>query len=267
MSLIGVISSQPKTINTSKKTFESIKAQTKQLDIIYWFYPRFSKRFNIPYPDVPDWVSEYDNLKVVRCEDYGPATKVIPLLDMDVEDDARIIIFDDDCVYPKNNVELLNKHYRRDVGLGFMGSLRTYIPFKNMLTSGKAFKTNGLSFLNRVNIMLCSSMVIYPRRMYPKTSQGYLDDMKKVEGSFLNDDLMNTYYAHKNGIKLYIINNDELSSFQEEKQDGMLTGTNTPGKFYAKMALKNQANIPFYIILIPLVVIIFLCYLAFKMIS
>ena len=127
--LIGVISSQPKTIANSRKTFESIKNQTKQLDTIYWFYPKKSKRFDIDYPEVPKWTSEYKNLSVIRCEDYGPATKIIPLLDMDIDQNSRIVIFDDDCEYPKNNIELLDKNFKDNLGLGFMGSLRTYIPF------------------------------------------------------------------------------------------------------------------------------------------
>ena len=239
MKLIGVISSQPKTIKNSKKTFESIKNQTKKLDIIYWFYPRFSKRFQIEYPEVPEWVSEYNNLEVIRCEDYGPATKIIPLLDMNIKPDSKIIIFDDDCEYPDNNIELLDKNFSHDIGLGFMGSLRNYIPFINLINSGKAFKINGLSFLNRVNIMLCSHMVMFPKSMFPNSSQEYLDDMKKIEGSFLNDDLMNTYYAYKNNIKCYILYNEKLEDFNEVKQEGMLSGTNSPGKYYTKMAIKK----------------------------
>lgn len=259
--LIGVISSQPKTIVNSKKTFDSIKNQTKQLDIIYWFYPRKSKRFGIDYPEVPKWVSEYKNLSVIRCEDYGPATKIVPLLDMKIHPEAKIVIFDDDSVYPKNNVELLCKNFKKNTGIGFMGSLRTYVPFKNLKDSGPAFKTEGLSFVNRVQIMLCSYMVMYPRSMYPSSSQTYLNDMEKIEGSFLNDDLMNSYYAFKNNIKLYTIHNELLKNYSHQQQEGMLTGTNTPGKYYAKMITKRQAPVPVLYFLILFIVIVVLVYI------
>ena len=170
------------------------------MDIIYWFYPRFSKRFKIDYPEVPEWVSKYNNLEIIRCEDYGPVTKIIPLLDMNIEKDSKIVIFDDDCEYPDNNIEILDKNFSYDTGLGFAGSLRSYIPFLNLIKSGNAFKVNGVSFLNKVNIMLCSNMLMFPRSMFPNSSQEYLNDMEKIEGSFLNDDLINYYYAYKNNI-------------------------------------------------------------------
>jgi len=264
MSLIGTISSQPKSIKNSRKTFESIKNQTKQLDVIYWFYPKFSKRFQIEYPEVPEWVSEYKNLKVIRCEDHGPATKIIPLLDMDIDPESKIIIFDDDSEYPNNNVELLDKNYKKNTGLGFKGSLRNYVPFVNMIYSGTAFKTNGLSLFNKVSILMCSYMVLYPRSMYPESSKEYLKDMENIEGSFLNDDLMNTYYAYKNNIDFYVIYNENIDKFQEIKQEGMLYGTNSPGIYYYKMFRRNQAAMPLYVYLFSILFISLVVYIIWK---
>ena len=102
-------------------------------------------------------------------------------------------------------------------------------------------------------------MVMFPRRMYPNSSQEYLDDMKEVEGSFLNDDLMNSYYGHKNNVKFYLVNNPKLDAFTETKQEGMLTGTNTPGKYYYKMVKKGQVPFP-YLYLVILILLVFVLY-------
>ena len=97
---------------------------------------------------------------------------------------------------------------------------------------------------------------MFPRSMYPYSSEEYLNDMKTIDGSFLNDDLMNSYYSFKNNINLYIVYNEMLEeNFKEEKQEGMLTGTNTPGKYYAKMVSKRQAPVPVLYFLILFIII------------
>ena len=100
---------------------------------------------------------------------------------------------------------------------------------------------------------------MYPRRMYPNSSQEYLEDMKKVEGSFLNDDLMNSYYGYKNNVKFYLVDNPKLEIFTETKQEGMLTGTNSPGKYYYKMVKKGQVPFP-YLYLVILILILLVLY-------
>lgn len=260
--IIVVLSSQPKSIKNSKKTFDSLEKQTLKPDIIYWFYPYRSKRFNIDYPEVPDWTTKYKNLKVIRCEDNGPATKIIPLLDLNIKDDKKIVIIDDDAEYPENAIELLNENFKPGIGLGYFGSIREYLP-NNLIVSGPAFKTKGISWINRVNVMLCSNMVMYPRSMYPKNSQSYLDDMKKIKNSFLNDDFMNTYYADKNKIKLYLIYNQKhKNNFKEEKQEGKLTGLNFPHKTFIDLIWKGNKCIPkiFIILFFILVISMFIIF-------
>ena len=263
--IIAVVSSQPKSVYKSKNTFLSIKNQTLQPDKIFWFYPYFSKRFNIEYPDIPVWTKEIPNLEVIRTEDYGPATKIVPLLDMDIDKNTKIVIFDDDTEYPENNIELLNKYYKEDRGIGFMGSLFRYVPIYGLVNSQKAFSKNNESKLNIVNICLCSYMVMYPRYMYPDNSEEYLNDMGKIPELFLNDDLMNSYYAYKNNIDIYLINNEKETKHIE--REGCLTGTNYPGRVYAKMLQKNMSRFPLInivFILIMLIIIISIVYRLLK---
>lgn len=259
MNLIAVVSSQPKSIEKSKKTFDSIKKQSLKPDKIYWFYPYKSKRFGCDYPEVPKWTKEYDNLEVVRCTDYGPATKIIPLLDIDIPEDTKIVIFDDDTYYPYNSIELLNDNFKDNLGLGFSGSLREYIP-SGVFTSETAFKTKKISWKNKVNILLCSHMVMYPRKMYPKNSEEYINDMKNIKGSFLNDDMMNSYYAQKNNIKLYTIYNKEFNKhFKHIQVEGMLTGTNKPLETYLDLIIRHKGRVPISVtIIILLILAIFL---------
>lgn len=68
--------------------------------------------------DVPERLVALANrtngrLRILRCEDYGPATKLLPLLNLPVDElpmDSILITFDDDRMYTVNGVESLVRH-------------------------------------------------------------------------------------------------------------------------------------------------------------
>lgn len=64
--------------------------------------PRFSRRENVAYA-VPAFLEGLRSLAIRWCEDMGPATKLLPAL-QDEAADTRIIVVDDDRVYPPNLV-------------------------------------------------------------------------------------------------------------------------------------------------------------------
>lgn len=64
--------------------------------------PRFSRRENVAY-EVPDFLKDLRSVTIRWCEDLGPATKLLPSLQGE-DADTRIIVVDDDRVYPGNLV-------------------------------------------------------------------------------------------------------------------------------------------------------------------
>ncbi len=82
---------------------------------IYLSIPEYSKREDKPYI-LPEWLNKYMSgsdaiVKIVRCKDYGPATKFMGIIEqkVDIDPDHYIVIIDDDFEY--NNLLLDNFIY------------------------------------------------------------------------------------------------------------------------------------------------------------
>lgn len=67
--------------------------------------PVHSIRENRDYV-IPDFLRNLKALEIYECEDWGPATKLIPTL-LRPEIDGRIIVVDDDRIYPKSLLQTL----------------------------------------------------------------------------------------------------------------------------------------------------------------
>ena len=109
------LTTTPKRINLLNHTLESIQKQTIQPTLLILNIPHFSKRFKTKYT-IPDFINknEYPNLVIIRCDDYGPATKILPTLEFANKkenhkdythlfskkmNDVPIIFIDDDQYY------------------------------------------------------------------------------------------------------------------------------------------------------------------------
>ena len=136
MRLIACFSSTPFSIFHAKKTLISLQLQTLPPDEIHWFLPDYSKRFQIKYPSIPFDTDEFSTLTVHRVEDLGPNTKIAHLLDLQgIQDDDRIIIFDDDTVYDSRAVQTLVQSARNNQGTGFLGHTFVHVPFQYKIRS------------------------------------------------------------------------------------------------------------------------------------
>lgn len=83
-------------------TLKSLMRQSLAPARIVLNLPRFSRRENVAY-ELPAELSGLRSLEVRWCEDLGPATKLLPSLAQEAAD-TRIIVVDDDRVYPPNLV-------------------------------------------------------------------------------------------------------------------------------------------------------------------
>lgn len=93
------LSTIPSRMHNISAVIESLLQQVIKPKKIFIHIPRVYRRFpgvDIVLPDV----SQYPNVEIVRCGDYGSATKFLPMMFIDeVKADSNIIIVDDDHVY------------------------------------------------------------------------------------------------------------------------------------------------------------------------
>ena len=88
-----------------KPTLNSITDQTVLPRKIILNLPRVFRRDKTDYK-IPDYVKEHPLVEINWIEhDLGPATKLLPTLDLFKKEDLLIIVVDDDQIYPQEMVE------------------------------------------------------------------------------------------------------------------------------------------------------------------
>ena len=81
-------------------THKSLMRQTRAPARILLNLPKFSKREAAPYL-VPEQLRRLKSVEIVECEDWGPATKIIPSVST-LPADQMIVVVDDDRIYAPN---------------------------------------------------------------------------------------------------------------------------------------------------------------------
>jgi hypothetical protein len=109
--LVVTLATIPSRISKIGPVIDSIKAQTRRPDRIYVCVSAFSLREQSAY-DVPDWLRRDELVEVlVSSVDYGPATKLIGILDKEPDPRTRIVIVDDDWAYGVDTLEVLERRF------------------------------------------------------------------------------------------------------------------------------------------------------------
>lgn len=102
--IVVSLSTTPYRINKIDRVLKSITDQNVGIDNIYLNVPYIFNRENIQYV-IPESLKTNKNITIIRCEDYGPATKLLGLLhNKELPADTIIVTLDDDIYYPKNTV-------------------------------------------------------------------------------------------------------------------------------------------------------------------
>ncbi len=108
-------SSIPSRFESIKKVLDSLNLQTTKPCKIFLNIPYNYKRFpNIKdinldvFQDIKD-----DNLEIIRCEDYGPGTKLLGSINLLKNFEYVILVDDDHCYHPRMS-EIFNKYFNLD---------------------------------------------------------------------------------------------------------------------------------------------------------
>jgi len=105
--IIVCLSTIPSRIHLITPTLISILMQSKAPQTIRLHIPYHSKREQTNY-QIPKELIDIPSLTIIRCDDYGPATKFIPAIN-EYNDHQPLLILDDDYLYPANLVDRYSK--------------------------------------------------------------------------------------------------------------------------------------------------------------
>ena len=165
----------PSRLNSIHKTIDSIKRQTFKpkkifLNVPYKYY-RFPK-IEISNQDLIKY--EDDLVEISRCEDFGPATKIMGSLDKIKKFDCAIII-DDDHIYNNKMCEIFIKEFEK----------------KNINYSYYIQK------LFDIDMAQCADGFLINCRYLDDIKSFYNTYVKKNRNLFLDDDLWISIYLQK----------------------------------------------------------------------
>ena len=120
-SAIVSLTSIPSRLDHIATTLKSLLAQDRPPATIHLNLPTVSRREQCEYV-VPSWLEDLTMVRIHRCDDLGPATKLLPTLKR-VDPDQLIVVVDDDRIYHANLIADLEHHAdaEPDTAFGFSG--------------------------------------------------------------------------------------------------------------------------------------------------
>lgn len=135
--IVASLTTIPSRLEYIDETIKSLCDQSMSLDKIYLHVPKVSRKGKTYNENLLDiYRKKYEKLCINRCdEDYGPITKIVPIIDMEKDPDTFVFCCDDDTIYLSNIVEKLynsiNKYKDAVVGIAGLciGKFPFYIQF------------------------------------------------------------------------------------------------------------------------------------------
>lgn len=109
--LVVTLTTIPARAHRLRATLRSLLDQSEPADRIVLCLPHDARRSGEAYPD-PALLDLPAGVEVLRCEDLGPATKLLPTLL--AEPGACVVVVDDDVVYPRDFLASLLAAHRAD---------------------------------------------------------------------------------------------------------------------------------------------------------
>jgi hypothetical protein len=103
--VVVTLSTLPKRVKYLDVIVRDLLKQTRPADVIYLCLPSVCKRTKEKYPKVSSFVLE--NCTILECEDLGPVTRYLPVLDVETDGNTALITIDDDDEYDCHLIESL----------------------------------------------------------------------------------------------------------------------------------------------------------------
>jgi len=289
---VGSFTTMPHQYDKLIKTLESLHSQTYKLDAIYLSLPEISRRLGTKYPPVPKEIT--DKCTIIRCNDYGPITKIAGGLLAEEDPETIIITFDNDMVYPETMVEKLIEHHKEypNSAIGSSGMLLKFgCPFCAINPNENNSLYNISKFClpksgRKIDSLYGYPGALYLRKFFPekeKLEEEFFNYALINEATLLNDDIMISGYLSMKNIERRIFPN--MPSVDFVKEDGERKRTEVEisynmDKFFQRMnvAIETAKSVGMYattesmnfnetifgvaaIIVIVVIIILVICYL------
>jgi hypothetical protein len=186
----------------------SLKTVLNQTDVQYEVHLNIPLEHRGQYITVPEWLREWQNtyphLKVFRCKDYGPITKIYPTIKRVSDPNTLIITVDDDLFYVdgfiKSHIEARKRYPEYAIGYAGITSIDETLPadHRGVHPTGKYHFTTSVPEDVRVRVLEGYKTVSYMRSFFS-------DDLDDFAFSYWADDeILSAYMGYKNIKKIVL---------------------------------------------------------------
>ena len=214
--IIVSLTTLPDRIWNLRPVLDRLLQQTRPPDEIVIALPQFSLRQARPY-SIPEWLPGFPRVRILHAEqDWGPATKFIPAIQDERavgRHDTRIMVVDDDRIYPRDAVEsyLYFSAQLPDAALCFRGAA---MPRTLDWHDAKMVHGNRLRAPRKVAVVTgCGSYLIQPRFF----DEGLWDYSSAPRGAFYMDDIWISGTLARLGVpRLVVPSSTRLRSAREQ---------------------------------------------------
>ncbi len=169
------LTSLPSRIDNISETIQSIENQTLKPNKVFLNLPLNFKRFP-EYNFTTNQISKLSkyNLEISRCEDYGPATKLMGSLNKINKEYDCVILIDDDHIYHERVFEIFIDNFKKE-------------------------KVNYSYYMNKIFGIRngqCSDGFLINVKLLDEIEDFYEKYVKKSRNMFLDDDLWLAIYLY-----------------------------------------------------------------------
>lgn len=200
--IVVTLTTLPGRIGRILPALNSLLDQTAPADRIYLALPPFSRRERKGYV-IPEGLEKHPAVTLLPVErDWGPATKLIPVLRRyESAPDTPILAVDDDNVYPRTFLETFSRYANALPGAAF--SLRgCSVPASRRWQDCREFKGSGIAVPVLTDIIEgCGGILVRPRFF----GGDFFDYSRAPSEAFFVDDLWISGHLARRKIPRYVL--------------------------------------------------------------
>lgn len=182
--IVFSLTTSPTRLPKIDETLDSLVNQKIQPDAIYLNVPKIFKRTGETYAQtqLERIQNKYPTVIINPCEDIGPITKLIPTLDKEKDPDTIIVVVDDDTLYPKKLLNIIQHDMEIYDNVVYSGSATT-LYFSKPIAEG-------------------FSSIALKRKLIKDDITLYLNNLLDNKNCFRSDDYVISNYFYLNKIRI-----------------------------------------------------------------
>jgi glycosyltransferase involved in cell wall biosynthesis len=195
LKFIASLTTTPIRISLITNMIKSLINQKYKFEKIYINIPNFDSIKKEHYIVPPFIYNLFPDISLLRCNDYGPLTKLLPILKkIDINEDIWIMTFDDDIFYEEEHLNIIKSHienynYDKNTVFGFVGF--NFDNEYNIIYTSKE---------QCVDILEGYGSIAYHRSIFKDDFIDYLNTVLTNKNCKYSDDILISNYLAKHKI-------------------------------------------------------------------